>query len=152
MQNKKSIWSIIILVCTVLTLILLVASIVTYAISIPVVSQAAKEAAQSQGDLSPAEIDMVVGVAVGGVIAALVLASIFDVFKIIGGFLFSLKGKWGIFCIVVAILGIISGVWGLISSITNKAGGATIAIDAVSLVVSVLFCVACFKHYQENKQ
>ena len=149
-ENKKSIWSTIILVCTIVTLILLVASIVATAVGLPAVLEEAKAAAIAQG-VTPEEANLAATIAVGIVVVVLVFSSLIDIFKIIGGFLFSLKGRWGVFCIVVAILSILSGVWGLVNNITNKAGGLTIAFTAIGLAVSVLFCVACFKHLQENK-
>jgi len=149
-QNKKSVWSLIILICTIVTLVLLVASIVTFAVGFPTVLKEAKEAAIAEGADEEA-VAIAVAVVSAVAIAALVISSIFDLFKVIGGFLFSLKGRWGVFCIVVAVLSIISGIWSLVNDISNHAGGASIAITAIGLAVSVLFGVACVKHLQENR-
>ena len=149
-QNKKSVWSLIILICTIVTLVLLVSSIVVTVVGLPAALEAAKQTASESG-ASQADIEIAVAIALGTVIAVLVIASIFDVFKIIGGLLFSLKGKWGIFCIVVAILSIVAGAWDLINDITNHAGGASIALAAIGLAVSLLFGFACVKHFQENR-
>ena len=149
MQNKKSVWSTIILVCTIITLILLVASIVVTSLGAPAIADAAKKAAVDQG-LTPSEADLAATVAVGAIYAALVVGAIFDVFRIVGGFLFSLKGRWGIFCIVVSIISIASGVWSLVSDFTNHAAVSSIIINVVGLLVAVLYCIACFKHRAEN--
>lgn len=151
-QNKKSVWSAIILVTTILTLILLVAQIVSTTISLPVATEAARQAALD-GGASPTDADLVATIAISAVIGALTVGSVFDVLRIVGGFLFSLKGRWGIFCIVVAIISVATGVWGLISTLT-AAGGVkpvSLVLDILSLGVAVLFCVACFKHRAENQ-
>ena len=147
-ENKKSVWSTIILVVTIISLVLLVLTVILTVVAIPAVTTAAKQAAEQEG-LKPAEVDLAVSVVIGSVVAALVISSAFQVLKIIGGFKFALQGKWGIFCIVVAILAVGFGIWSLISNIANKAGGATIATTSISLIVDVIFCIACFKHHAE---
>ena len=149
-QNKKSIWSIIILISTIVSLVLLIAAIVVTAIGIPAALDVAKQAALDTG-VTQEEAEIAAGIAIGVIIAALVFSSIFDILKIIGGFMFSLKGRWGIFCIIVSILSVIGGGWSLISNITNKAGAGTIVVAVLSLVISVVLCVACFMHRIENK-
>ena len=150
-ENKKSVWSIIILVATIISLIILVASIVVLAVGLPATIAAARQAAIDQGT-PQAEVDMVVSLAIGVVIFAFVLASLFSVFKIIGGFMFSLKGRWGIFCIVVSILSAVSGIYSLVTDITNKSSAATITISIIGLIIDVLLVVACFKHRAELQQ
>ena len=147
-QNKHSIWSVIILVATIIALVLLVTSIVLTAMGIPTVLAVAKQTAIDSG-VTAEEAELIAGIALGGVIAAMVFASIFDILKIIGGFMFSLKGRWGIFCIIVSIISVATGIWSLISDITNKAGAGTIVVTSLGLAVSVLLCVACFKHRAE---
>lgn len=149
-QNKKSTWSLIILICTIVTLVLLVSSIVTFSIGLPTVLEEAKQAAIAEG-ANPDDAALAASIVAGVAIAALAIGAIFDVFKIIGGFLFSLKGRWGVFCIVLAVLSIVAGVWNLVNGISNHAGGASIAIDAIGLAVSLLFGFACVKHLQENR-
>ena len=150
-ENKKSVWSIIILVATIISLIILVASIVVLAVGLPATIAAARQAAIDQGT-PQADVDMVVSLAIGVVIFAFVLASLFSVFKIIGGFMFSLKGRWGIFCIVVSILSAVSGIYSLVTDITNKSRAATITISIIGLIIDVLLVVACFKHRAELQQ
>lgn len=151
MKNKTSVWSIIILIATIISLILLVTEIIVLANGMPAVSAAAKQAATEQG-LAPAEVDLFVSIAIGTAVGAFVLASILDILKIIGGFLFSLKGKWGIFCIVMAILGGIGSVYSLINAIVNKSGTGTIVTNVIGIIIDVLLVVACFKHRAENQQ
>lgn len=149
-QNKKSIWSTIIFIAALVSLILLVASIIILVVGAPAIIEATKQAAVNSG-ATEEEAGLAAGIAIGAVIVAFVFASVFDVLKIIGGFMFSLKGRWGIFCIIVSILSVASGVWSLISDISNKSGVASIITTSLSLALSVLLCVACFKHRQELK-
>ena len=149
-KNKMSIWAVIILVATIISLVLLVTSIALTAIGIPGVMETAKQAALDEG-VSADEANIIAGAAIGVIIAALVFSSIFDILKIIGGFMFSLKGRWGIFCIIVSILSLARGVWSLISDISNKVGAANIITDSLSVALSLLILVACFKHRAEVK-
>ena len=151
MKNKTSVWSIIILIATIISLILLVSEIIILATSMPAVSAAAKQAAIDQG-IPQQEIDLVVSIAVGAAVGTFVFASILDILKIIGGFLFSLKGRWGIFCIVMAILGGIGSVYSLINAIVNKSGTGAIVTNAIGIAIDVLLIVACFKHRAENQE
>ena len=150
-ENKKSVWAIIILVATIISLIALVASIVVLAVGLPTTIAAARQAAIDQGT-PQAEIDLAVSIAIGAIIAAFVIASIFSILKIIGGFMFSLKGRWGIFCIVVSILSAVSGIYSVVSDISNKSSALTITISIISLLVDILLVVACFKHRAELQQ
>ena len=152
MKNKKSIWSTIILIVVLVTLVLLVISVVSTVMDLPNVEAAVRAEADKQGVNDEAAIVLAIGLAQGAIIAGLVIGSIFDVLKIIGGLLFSLKGKWGMFCIVVSILGVIGSGYSLYSYIQNKAGVGTIVIAVVSLLLSLLYCVACFMHRKENKE
>ena len=147
-KNKVSVWAIIILVATIIALALLVFSIVTTALGIPGVIEAAKQEAANQG-LAEDEAVVVANLAIVGVIIALVLGSIFDILKIIGGFMFSLKGRWGIFCIIVSVISLALDIWSLISDIQNKVGVASIIGASIGLAISLLLCVACFKHRAE---
>ena len=114
-KNKMSLWAVIILVATIISLALLVTSIAVTAVAIPVALQTAKDAAMAEGGITPEEADLVAGIAIAVMIVALVLSSVFDVLKIIGGFMFSLKGRWGIFCIIVSILSFASGIFALVT-------------------------------------
>ena len=150
-MKKLSVWSLIILITTVASLILLATSIILSVVGIPTIMAITKQAAIDQG-IPEADIAMVVNIAIITIVVALVIASIFDILKIIGGFLFSLKGRWGIFCIVVAIISVVSTVIGLVNDIKNKAGGGEIAVNIMSIVVSAIYCFACFKHKAELTQ
>lgn len=147
-KNKMSIWAVIILIATIVSLILLAVSVIVTVVGIPAATAAARQSAIDAG-VPEAEINLVVSVAIGAIIVALVFASIFDILKIIGGFMFSLKGRWGIFCIVVAILSTIGAVWGLATNISNKGSVGTIITDAITLLVNLLLVIACFKHRAE---
>lgn len=150
-QNKKSVWSVIILVATIISLILLIAQVVTTAVAIPTAVQLVRTEGGKQG-LPADQIELLVAAAIGSIVAGLVAGSIIEILRIIGGFLFSLKGRWGVFCIVMAIISGAFSVYTLISAITTKSGAGTIVIAAIDLVICVLLIVACFKHYAENKK
>ena len=152
MKNKKSIWSTIILVVALVSLVLLVISFVTTLTGMPAVEALIREEAANQGLTDEAMIEFAITTAKGALIVSLVLASLFDILKIIGGLKFSLQGKWGMFCIVVSILGVIFGTIGVINDFQNKAAIGTIVTNVLSLALSVLLCVACFKHRAENME
>ena len=147
-ENKKSIWSLIILVSTIISLVLLIVAVVLLAIGAPAVLETGKQAAIDAGASADEAAVIATGVLIG-VIVVFVLSSIFDILKIIGGFMFSLKGRWGIFCIVVSILSAVGAIGTLISDISNKAAVGSIIVSALNLAVSALLVVACFKHKLE---
>lgn len=149
-QNKKSIWSTIILIATIISFVLLVAAIVVLAIGMPAVSEAAKQGA-IEGGATEQDAATIAGIAVAVVIVAFVFASVFDVLKIIGGFMFSLKGRWGLFCIIVSIISLATGIWSLVSDISKGVAVSSIVIAGLGVAVSALLVVACFKHRAENK-
>lgn len=148
MANKKSIWSTIILIATVVSLILLVIALVVLIVGVPATRELVKQAA-IEGGFSEEEAAAIGLIATITLIVAFVITSIFDILKIIGGFLFSLKGKWGLFCIVVSILGAIGAVFSLFANIRNKGAVGSIVVDVITLAVDVLLVVACFKHKAE---
>ena len=151
MKNKTSVWSIIILIATIISLILLVTQVIVLATGMPALSAAARQEAINQG-VPQQDIDLVVSLAIGAAVGSFVFVSILDILKIIGGFLFSLKGRWGIFCIVMAILGAVGSTYSLISGIVSKSGAGTIVTNVIGLIVDVLLIVACFKHRAENQE
>ena len=150
-QNKKSIWSIIILVASLVTLALLVTSIVLTAVGVPSALEVAKQEAIAAGSTAE-EAELIAGVAIAVVVVVLVIGSLFDVFKVIGGLLFSLKGRWGIFCIVVAVLSIAGGIYSFINGLTNHAQASNTIIDGIKLAVSLLYGCACVMHFKENRE
>lgn len=156
MQNKKSIWSTLLLVATFLMLASVVVAIVTVIAVLPQTMEAAKEIARQEAaaqgvSVSEEVLDLAMSVAKSAVIVSLVFAVIISGLEILGGFLFSLKGKWGIFCIVIGVLGVLGGI-GNLMSITATTQAATIISDVISFLVSGLFCVASIMHYIENKK
>ena len=156
MQNKKSIWSTLLLVATFLMLASVVFAIVTVIAVLPQTLEAAKEVARQEAaaqgvSVSEEVLDLAMSVAKTAVVVSLVFVVIISGLEILGGFLFSLKGKWGIFCIVVGVLGVLGGI-GNLMSITATTQAATIISDVISFLVSGLFCVASIMHYIENKK
>lgn len=156
MQNKKSIWSTLLLVATFLMLASVVFAVVTVIAVLPQTMEAAKEIARQEAaaqgySVSEEVLDLAMSVAKTAVIASLVFVVIISGLEILGGFLFSLKGKWGIFCIVVGVLGVLGGI-GNLMGITATTQAANIISDVISFLVSGLFCVASIMHYIENKK
>ena len=156
MQNKKSIWSTLLLVATFLMLASVVVSIITVIVVLPQTMEAAKEIARQEAaaqgvTVSEEVLEMAMNIAKSAVIVSLVFVILIAGLEILGGFLFSLKGKWGIFCIVVGVLGVLGGI-GNLMGITASTQAATIISDVISFLVSGLFCVASIMHYIENKK
>ena len=149
-KNKMSFWAVFILVLTIISTVMFAISVIGFATGIGPAETLARQEAVKQG-LSGQDVDLAVALVVGALVAAFAISSILDVFQIVGGFLFSLKGRWGIFCIVMAILSAAGNTFELISAITNKSGALTIVSASIMLVVSVLLVVACFKHRAENR-
>ena len=156
MQNKKSIWSTLLLIATFLMLASVVVSIITVIVVLPQTMDAAKEIARQEAaaqgvSVSEEVLEMAMNIAKSAVIVSLVFVIIIAGLEILGGFLFSLKGKWGIFCIVVGVLGVLGGI-GNLMGITASTQAASIISDVISFLVSGLFCVASIMHYIENKK
>ncbi len=156
MQNKKSIWSTLLLIATFLMLASVVVSIITVIVVLPQTMEAAKEIARQEAaaqgvSVSEEVLEMAMNIAKSAVIVSLVFVIIIAGLEILGGFLFSLKGKWGIFCIVVGVLGVLGGI-GNLMGITASTQAASIISDVISFLVSGLFCVASIMHYIENKK
>ena len=145
-ENKKSIWSAVILFTALVSLVLL---IITAILTIAVVVTA-KDELIAEG-MNPSEA------AAGALIASIVvfiifiLISAFDILKIVGGFLFALKGKWSIFCIVVTLLAFASNLASMIYYINNAAEVGNIVIAVLDLVASGVLAFACIMHRRENK-
>ena len=152
MQNKKSIWSTLLLVATALMLVSVVVAIVTVMVVLPETMEAAKEVARQEAaaqgvTVSEEVLEMAINIAKSAVIVSLVFVVIISGLEILGGFLFALKGKWGIFCIVIGVLGVLGGI-GNLMSITASTQPATIISD----VISFLSFLCCIYHALHRKQ
>ena len=146
MQNKKSIWSTIILIVAILTIITTTIEFVSVVTSIDKVREVALEEANGD-DFTTLVVNAVASSFVTGAVIGVILAA----FEIIGGFLFSLKGKWGTFCIVISILGIFAQGINLSNNLTtNGVLPLTIVMNFVMLAIYIVYCIACFKHRSEN--
>ena len=108
MQNKKSVWSTILLIATFLMLASIVVSIVAIIVSLPTMMEMARSIMMEEaGDkLDEASIELALQITKTTIIVGLVFAVIIGGLEVLGGFLFSLKGRWGVFCIVVGVLGV----------------------------------------------
>ena len=138
MKNKKSVWSTIILVVAILMALSVVISLVSLIVQIPVAREQAMETLLNQG-VSESVAEAAVETAISSLVAGYIIGLTFNAFEAIGGFLFSLKGKWGMFCIVASIIAL---VFGFIRVITTWP----------LVVLAILFCIASFKHRKENKE
>ncbi|MBQ2070693.1 MAG: hypothetical protein II467_07195 [Bacilli bacterium] len=141
---KKSGWAMVVFIATLFEAALLVLSIVALVLSLGPVEQAARQAAQ-QSTTDQAAIEFAVNTAIAVVITAFVFGSALSVLQIIGGFLFSIKGRWGIFCIIMAILNLVSGVFSLVSDINNRAAVLSLVTSILGLLIAIVLVIACFK-------
>ena len=151
MKNKKSVWSTIILVCTIIFTITFVISVVNYMVTLPTATEAAVNELVRQGydeELAKSAVSTAMGLTT----TLMVLVWTFKVFQSIGGFFFSLKGKWGKFCIVASIIVLVCSVIVLFNNIGQHAGALDIVLNIVDVVLAGLFCAACCMHSKENKQ
>ena len=151
MKNKKSVWSTIILVVAILMALSVVISLVSLIVQIPVAREQAMETLLNQG-VSESVAEAAVETAISSLVAGYIIGLTFNAFEAIGGFLFSLKGKWGMFCIVASIIALVFGFIRVITNSTNGSDGLTIALNFVDLILAILFCIASFKHRKENKE
>ena len=144
-------WAKFILVVTIISTVLLVLGIVAFVVALPDVQTAAEKAAADQGYTGD-KAAQAVSFAVGTVIGAFAFSIVFEVMQCVGGFLFSLKGRWGIFCIIMSIISGVSNTYELVSSITQRSGALSIVTAAIAVVIAVLMIVACFKHRAELRR
>lgn len=151
MKNKKSVWSIIILVCTIIFTITFVISVVNYMVTLPTATEVAVNELVKQGyeeDLARGAVSTAMSMTT----TLMVLVWTFKVFQLIGGFFFSLKGKWGKFCIVASIIVLVCSFIVMFNNIGQHADALTIVLNIVDVILAGLFCAACCMHRKENKQ
>ena len=148
--NKKSGWSTVILVATIISLVVLIVSVISLVVSLPAASALAHDEAIKQG-LSENDANLASALVIGSLVSAFAVGIVFDVMKVIGGFMFSLRGRGGMFCIIASAIAFASDIWSLVSNITNNAGALSIVVDVISMLVSCLLFVACLMHRKENK-
>ena len=156
MQNKKSVWSTLLLIATFLMMASAIISIVTVIVGLPAVMEAAKEIAREEAaamgtSISEEYLDIAMNAAKTMAITILVFVLAIAALEIVGGFLFSLKGKWGVFCIVVGVLGVLGGL-GNLFSINAKTEPGTVVSYITSFLISAVFLTASIAHYVENKK
>ncbi|MCR5491909.1 MAG: hypothetical protein K6F32_07260 [Bacilli bacterium] len=147
-NSKRSIWANIILIVSIVSAALLVLAIVFFALGLAGVRTAAEQAAAEQG-LSGDQVTLAVNIAIITTIVVFVIANILNVLEIVGGFLFALKGKWGLFCIVMAILSLIGTGFNFFSGFGSGVALNTMILNGLELALGILFLVACFKHRAE---
>ena len=151
MKNKKSVWSNIILVISIIIVISIVISIVNLSIQLPVAKEAAMNEVTAQGyDASFAEA--AVNAAIGAIVVGFVFGLAFNAFEAIGGFLFSLKGKWGMFCIVISAIALVFCAIRVLTNVGNGSDALTIVLNIVDVILAAIFLVASIMHRKENKE
>lgn len=151
MNNKNSVWAKLILAISILMVVSIVVSIVLLAVQLPGIRAVAEEELIRQGvsqDIAKAAVDT----AMSSVITGVVLGITFNIFEAIGGFLFSLKGKWGMFCVVVSIIVLVADSIRILTGLVQQGDLTTIILNFLDLILAVLFCVACVKHRKENQE
>lgn len=107
---------------------------------------------EAGGKFDEATIELALEITKTGLIVGLVFAVIICGLEILGGFLFSLKGRWGVFCIVVGVLGVLFGIFDLTDLGNGQNTVGTILSTIFSFAVTVAFCLASIMHYIENKK
>lgn len=149
-KNKMSFWAVFILVVTLVSAAIFTLGVVAFTTALGPAEQAARDEAIKQG-LSGNDLEIAVSLAIGIIVSGFVVSSILDVLTIVGGFLFSLKGRWGVFCIVMAIISGAGNIFELTNAISKQGGAFSIVTSSIMVVLSVLMVIACFKHRAENR-
>ena len=151
MKNKKSLWSNLILIIAIIMLVSIVISIVNLIVQLPAAREAAMQEAMAAG-YSESVAEVAVDAVIGGVVAGFVLGLTFNAFEVIGGFLFSLKGKWGMFCVVIAAISLGFCTIRVFTNIGNGSDALTIILNIVDVILAAIFLVASIMHRKENKE
>lgn len=143
------------LIASLLVLASIVLAIVVLAATLPEILEMAKELSRQtlaeQGyQVTEEQLDLAIQAVKTSMIAGLIFAALIEGIMALGGFLFSLKGKWGMFCIIVGILSVVVEIFGF----TNLGEGTTpanVVSKIISFLIAGLFCLASIMHYRENK-
>ncbi len=149
-KNKFSFWALVILVVTIISTVLFVTSVIVFAAGLPAIAETVRQAGKQEG-ASEATIATAIAIANATAISTFAVSSVLEVLTIVGGFLFSLKGRWGIFCIIMAILSAIGYVVQLFGAISS--GNTTTIVTAIlAAALSILLVIACIKHRGEIRR
>lgn len=90
------------------------------------------------------DINTISGNVFGAYVALSVITFALTILEIAGGFLLSLKGKWGPFVIVMSILSVLTSASSFFA-LVRTGSAANIVLAALDLVLSILIVVAAFK-------
>ncbi len=154
--NKKSVWSTMLLVASALFLVLVIVNIVRSIIIMPVSMEQSRSIteeifASANYPYTEEDVEMTVQAAKVGFIVGLVFVSAIECLVSLGGFLFSRKGKWGMFCIIVGVIGVLIESFGF-KSLNKESEILTVVLTIIDFLVVLAFCVSSIMHYRENKK
>ena len=142
---KSNVWAMILFIVTSIALAYAVANTILTIIGIDqVVNDAIQATRETTPDASEEVLAVAGAVAKGIAIGGLVFALSFSILIAIGGYMYSLKGKWGVFCLVVAILKIIGVAITLVTMIGKSMEPMTLVTNILDIVISGLFVVSVF--------
>ena len=96
------------------------------------------------------DVDMTVRASEGLLIVGLIFVSAIECLVSLGGFLFSRKGKWGMFCIIVGIIGVLSKSFDF-TNLNKESEILTVVLTIIGFLAVLAFCVSSIMHYRENK-
>ena len=142
---KNNAWAMVLFVVTSVALALAIANTIITIMGINEVVEAAIQATrETTPDATEEALQFAGAVAKGAAIAAMVFALSFSVLIAIGGYMYSLKGKWGVFCLVVAILKIIGVAITLFGMVGKSIQPLNLVTNILDIVMSGLFVVSVF--------
>ena len=142
---KTNVWAMILFIVTSIALALAIANTIVTIMGIDaVVNAAIQTARETTPDASEEVLQMAAAIAKGVAIGAMVFALSFSVLIAIGGYMYSLKGKWGVFCLVVAIIKIIGVAITLIGMVGKSMEPLSLVTNILDIVVAGLFIVSVF--------
>ena len=126
-----------VLVCTIIAIIIFVAPLV---FALPAVKTLKEISFYSAYDISQEAIDSAINL----VATIIVMLLIVGIFAVISGFLLSLKGKWGVGCIVFAfILAALEG-YSFLSSLGGNSSGLLLPMgNTINFVVMGIMAIKC---------
>lgn len=153
--NKKSVWSTMLLVASALFIVLTIINIVRSIIVMPIFTEQSRSIAEemfaeASYPYTEEDVDMTVRAAEGLLIVGLIFVSAIDCLVSLGGFLFSHKGKWGVFCIIVGIIGVLSKSFDF-TNLNKESEILTVVLTIIGFLAVLAFCVSSIMHYRENK-
>ncbi len=151
---KKSTWAMTVFILTVISTVMFVVALITFFTGMGAVRQSLYEAAkQADSKATEETLQATVNIAMGITIGIAAIGWILSGLVLLGGYLFSLKGRWAMFCIVMAIISAVAAVFSFIGVFTSGAINVpNLVSNFISLALNVVMAVACIKLRIEDKK